>query len=295
MLLSQYVPSNSQLTLVYSEPKIGKSHFAASAIAVAKKKWLMVSNGNGLDTYFGDPVKKAFPNIDLSKVELVEVENDTSLDKPQAFDKVRQQVLYHWLEKPELLSQLEGVIIEDCSKINRSAMNLAIAVNGDGERSKTLVNAMSKHNKYRGYALWTESDYGKEMEFVRTFFDDLTATCKLKNIHLIALAHESQIYIKKKNEKEKDVQVLDKITSSFTGKKEPTYMSQYFDNVIRLTRTGKEANMKVVAQCIAGTIANGAMVDAGNRLGVLKTFEDNLTFGEMMKRISARNTPPSNP
>ena len=269
--------------MVYAEPKIGKSHFAASACLTGR--WVVVSSGNGLSTYKGAEVKKAFPDFNPDNVQIELITPDKSLRGIKAFQQLND-LMNDLFDRR--ISEFDGIIIDDASFVSKIAQNQAILVNGMESRSATLDKANSTNaiNKpFQAIPVLDMTDFGREMEAVYNFLARLTEYCRTYGKHCIVCAHEQQVYIKKRNERDKEIPTLDKITASFTGKKEPTKNSTHFDIVSRLTRKGKEASMKVVFQC-----KSDGLVDAGDRYGVLNMYEDNLTWQKVLDKVAKMET-----
>jgi hypothetical protein len=275
MKLSELDQSTAVTVLLYGKPKVGKSHFGASACATGR--WVVISNRNGLETYVGAEVKKAFPNFDVSTVELKLVDRDQSLKSVKAFQNIND-ICRQLFEKE--LDTFDGIIVEDCSFLREQARNMAILINGNTDRSQTLSAEVAKSKgSFNAAGPTAMQDQGKEMELISAFFDELTSTCRKYNKHLLCLAHEAEIYIDDKRKKS-DIPQKDQITAAFTGRKEPTANSKYFSIVMRASRSGKGHAAKVRFQC-----KSDGVVDAGDRYGVLAEYEDNLTWEKMMDKI----------
>lgn len=290
MKLSELNLSTSVCVLLYGEPKVGKSHFAASACATGR--FVVFTNRNGLETYVGAEVKKAFPNYDPSKIELVLIDRDQSLKNVKAFQQMND-ACRELFEKR--LDEFDGIILDDSTFMKTQARNLAILINGNTERSNTLQSEVAKSKgSFNAAGPTAMQDQGKEMELVFSFLDELTTACRKYNKHCLVLAHEAQIYIDAKR-KQSDIPQKDKITAAFTGRKEPTANSTHFSIVMRATRSGKGHAAKVRFQC-----KSDGVVDAGDRYGVLSEYEDNLTWEKMMDKIKkgiagSDNLPPIAP
>jgi thymidine kinase len=279
MKLSQLKLSEAIIMMVYAEPKIGKSHFAATAAET--DRIVIITDLNGIETYAGAAIRKQFPKLDENNIEVEIITRDGSLSQAKAFQQIND-VLREYFEQK--LDKFDTIVIDDSSFVKNQARNLAIKINGTSGRSSTYDKAL-KDNKpsFNNISVLEESDFGREMEMVANFFEELTSMCRKHGKNLIVCAHEAQIYIKKKNDKGKDVPTLDRRTAAFTGKKEPTATSRYFSIVARLTAKGKEASRQIVFQCKADDI-----VDAGDRFGVLNTYEYNLTWRQLKEKVAAQ-------
>lgn len=283
MKLSQLSVANGECTLVYAQPKVGKSHFIASAAVCGRL--VVIASRNGLLTYTGAEVIQAIKGYDPESIDFRIVDRDSNWSEIRAFEEINS--ICRDLFSPKELPNWDILALDDSTFMKLAARNMAVKANGNADRSKTFATEVAKmagRMKFNATAVLTESDFGKEMEYVFNFFDELTNECRKHGKQLIVAAHEAVIYVDAKRVRGSgDIPQKDMICAAFTGKKEPTANDTHFDNVIRLTAEGKGINRKIIAQC-----RSDGVVSAGNRSGVLKQKEENLTFGELLKRTKAQ-------
>lgn len=261
--------------LIYGDPKVGKSHFLASVCATGR--YVLIGSPNGLATYKGAEVKKAFPDFDPSKVRVELIQRDQSPKTPKAWDqlnKICKQLFFNELDS------FDGIIVDDNTFIRQQARNVAIKVNGDAGRSTTL----DKLGVFHGQPVLEQSDFGREMDMMMSFLDELTYYGRTYGKNIIVAAHEKTFEVDAKKDSKTGITRPALITAAFTGSKERTANSTHFDIVARLKRQGKEASMKVIFQC-----KSDGLVDAGDRYGVLKMYEENLTWQKVLDKIKAQD------
>jgi len=278
MKLSKLAPSLSEslIVLVYAKPKVGKSYFAATAAETDRV--VVITDRNGLETYAGADLKKNFPSVNFGNVDVELIDTDSSISEANAYLNL-VKILIDLFENR--LSEWDTLIIDDSSFHQRSAMNLAIKLNGAAGRSNTYSSA----TRSKGFNIapgLTQADYQMEMRYITDLLVDITSSCRRYKKNLIVLAHEGIIWAKDPA-RPKDPEYISAIIPLFTGKKDPQSASKHFSIVMRLTVAGKEASREVKAQCKGDNI-----VDAGDRYGVLKTYESNLTWRILKEKVAAQ-------
>lgn len=289
MKLSTLAPSLAEalIVLVYAKPKVGKSHFAATAAETDRV--VVITDRNGLETYAGAELKKQFPHVNFGNIDVELIDPDPSITEANAFLTLNKILVD--LFGPRL-DQWDTLIVDDASFQQRSAMNLAIRQNGLTGRSNTAAAA----SRNRGFNIapgLTQADYQMEMRYVEDFLVDVTSACRRNKKNLIVCAHEMKIWAKDPA-KPKDPEYISAIAPMFTGRRNPEGASKHFSIVMRMTVQGKEASREVRFQCKSDSI-----VDAGDRYGVLRTFESNLTWRKLKelvaKQVASIEPPTSTP
>ncbi len=263
MKLSELQLTESLIILLYGPPGFGKTDFAGSA----GSRNVIITDLNGMVTLKNPSFKKRFPESDPF-VEVIKADVDPA--KAEAYDMMVKRINY-WFEAR--LNDFDTITIDDVDFLRASAMTQAIGTNSTANRSQTKANIKS----YK-MILPTMADFGTEMGLVEGFISNLAATCRLYGKNLIVCAHEKMIF-KKNNVTKEDV--LEKVVPHFTGKSAPEAIGDYFDLIMRGTRTGKgDTAFKKVFQCHPDS-----QVAAKDRFSVFKTYEDNLTFPLVVERI----------
>ena len=266
--LNELKLTNSIILLAYAAPGIGKTFLSGSA----GSRNVIITDLNGIVTLKNPVFRKQFPNVDPF-VEVIKSDEDPSQAK--AYDMMSTRI-NHWFE--ERLNDFDTITIDDVDFLRSSAMNRAVSINSSEGRSQTKSKI-----KNMGIVLPTMADFGTEMGLVEGFLSNLTSVCRIYNKNLIVNAHERMIYKKNKDTRE---DVLEKVVPHFTGKSAPEAIGDYFDLVFRITRVGKgDTAFKKTFQCHPDD-----KVAAKDRYGVFKTYEDNLSFPDILARIE-KNIP----
>lgn len=234
----------------------------------------IVTDLNGMVTLRNDRVRKLYPHFD-PEIEIIE--DDDTISDAKAFLAI-QAAAKRLILNPDI----HTVAIDDISFTRRSASRLAVKLNALDEKSKTELKMRELHGLFAP----TQADMGREMAIVETFLDELTRACRRAGKHLIVNAHERYIYRKDKELKQ---EVLAKVIPHFTGRTAPESMLQYFDTTFRLSGGGVSPN-----NYVEFTTKPSPTVAAKDRYEVFKSVERNLTWKEMLSRISNLLQPRSN-
>lgn len=269
MNLNDLVLTESICAMFYSRAGVGRTHL----IGGAGSRNVIFSDRNGLATLKNPKFKAQHPNVN-PMIELVDT--DRRIDAPKMFEAMKNRIDF-WLDKRH--TEFDTLSIDDMTAVNMAARNLAITVNGLTGRSKTVEKI---GNIYKGEVVMTESDFGTEMGFVFNFLSSTASFCRQMGKNFIVGAHERHVWLKKKGEESE----LIGIVPLFIGKQDPTSNNTHFDLVARGTREGKEATSKVRWQFVPDKV-----ISAKDRYAVFNTYEDNITWPQIEKRVRALEPP----
>lgn len=260
--VSELAPAEASTTCVYGASGAGKTEFSATA-----PRALIINTGNGEETLKGADFK-ARRKVDPLIVSIIDKQDDKKLwTGYYAVCDVIDVAL------KTMSDQFDTVVLDDLSAFRRFAMNSAIDMNGEAERSKTVFQA-----KEWNIALPTQSDWGTEKNFVTWFATTYMPILKAANKHLIVIAHDRLTFTKAK--KGEDARLI-AVSPSVTGAdKNPDEFAQYFDNVWHLSKAGR-TTYKLQTQ-------GDAIVRAKTRIGgVLKEVEENPNFSDLLARLQS--------
>lgn len=270
--LSELKLSESITLLCYGAPGMGKTYLSGSA----GSRTLILTDLNGMVTLQNPTFRKQYPGVDPI-VEVITPDEDPAQAK--AYDQMAN-VINLYFEKH--LKEFDTLVIDDVDFLRSQAMNKAVGINAAESRSQTKTKI-----KNHSMILPTMADFGTEMGLVEGFLSNLASTCRIFGKHLIVNAHERMIYEKNKQTRE---DVLKKVVPHFTGKAAPEAIGDYFDLVFRVTRIGKEPSWIKKFQCHPDET-----VAAKDRYSVFKTYENNLDWPQIVKRIQDNLPSPETP
>lgn len=264
--LSQINLTTSICILTVSAPGVGATFFAGTA----GDRSVIFTDLNGIVTLRNPVFLKETNNAD-PYVEVILQDEDP--EKALAYKDMINKINF-WFD-PKNIDLFDTIIFDDADFLNASAMNHAVMVNADTDKSKTK----SKIGKY-SFILPVIQDFGTQMSLVEAFIQKLASLCRVYGKNLIFNAHEKMLFRKDPRTKE---DILIKIAANFTGRAAPEAISSYFDLVLRITRVGKGDSFVKKFQCHPDDI-----VSAKDRYSVFKTYEEKLTFPIIQKRIKDR-------
>jgi hypothetical protein len=255
--------------MLYGAPGVGKTHFLGSM----GSRTLIITDKNGMVTLKNPVFRKQYPDCNP----FVEVVNqDETPDKANAYDQMTN-IINSYLENKS--DEFDNIAIDDVDFLRTAAMNKAVSINFNENRSQTKTKIKNYH-----IILPTQADFGTEMGLVEGFVSNLSSVCRIYDKNLLVCAHERILYEKDKKTKE---EYPVKYIPHFTGKAAPEALSNDFDLVMRLTNLGKYPSVIYKFQCRPDD-----KIAAKDRYSVFKTMEDNLTWPKVIERIKA-NIPPA--
>lgn len=174
--------------LIFAKPGAGKTELAATAPNPA-----IADYDNGLRTIANPGFKKRHPDIDLSKIQYENFEDET--DEYGLFLKAKGLIKsLDWLNDQIATPSIETLVFDTLTSMSGLAMNVGLELNqSQGGKSKTLENA----RKTNGipFLAPTQADFGAEMGVIQQIFDKATSSKVQK--HVIVLAHERESWDKK--------------------------------------------------------------------------------------------------
>ncbi len=222
--LSEIEVGESVVMLVYGPSGSGKTHFAGTA----GSRTLIANTGVGIVTLKSPGFKARHPGVDP----IVETVYEGILpDKAAGHDQLCDLLDRYLDPKNPEFNEYDTVVIDDATALRRMAMNKALEINADLDKSKSLT-ASRKH----GSLVVAVQDYGEEMAIVDQFITDYIMLCKKHNKHFILLAHERNEYGKAAGIGQP--KPLIKTRPGFTGQTFPDSVTGHFDHVWYLETQG---------------------------------------------------------
>lgn len=260
--------SESLTFLLYGITGSGKTYFCGTA----GPRTLFVNLGHGLTTLKSPAFLEKHPYDPY----FVNVPTDES-------DKIEyvRQIINYALEKRA--DDFDTIVVDDGSALSRIAMEKAISINSDLQKT----NTQSKAKQHGGIIAPQIADYGEEISVLTWFFAKFTEEAKMANKHLLITAHERQVFGKPVRIGEPAP--LKKIRPGFTGQTFPDAIPQFFDEVWQFEVVGSGERKKFRQRTIGNELVNAK----SRHGGVFKEIEENLSFPEVIKRIKSFKYVPS--
>lgn len=244
--LSELSNDDPLLLLLYGGSGTGKTYFAGTF----GDRTLIINLTHGLRTLSSPKFTNIYGKVNPIVATIVE-SNDLSKQAPTVIDQVNDTI-------DQLLStrseDFDTIVIDDCANLRVAALNLALQVNHDLNKSGSLVSS----RRY-GFPTPAVQDYGQEMNIINWFFQTLIETCKAHKKNLVVLAHE-RIEHGKATSVGAQAPIL-QIRPMFTGVN--TDVGAFFDNVWYMNAEGSGEQMKVTARTTQTEIIEAKTRDGG--------------------------------
>ena len=244
--LSEQANDDPLLLLDYGGSGTGKTHFAGTF----GSRSLIINLTHGLKTLRSPKFTNTYGNINPIVATIVEG-NDLSRQPPTVIDQINDTI-------DEMLNtrgdEFDTIIIDDCLNLRVNAMRMALQVNHDLDKSKSLLST----RKY-GFFTVAVQDYGQEMAIIEWFFRELIETCKVRKKNLVVLAHERIEHGKAPSIGAQ--QPIIQIRPMFTGVN--TDIGAMFDYVWYMTAEGSGDQMKVIARTVQTDTIEAKTRDGG--------------------------------
>jgi hypothetical protein len=160
--LSDDAPGESESFLLYSQSGAGKTHLCGTA----GSRTFFINIGKGKDTLFNPLFRATVKDYNPIIVDLYEkFMKEKPSDKFEFSTMLDQIWIAVQLAFAEYLDQFDWLIIDDASELRKAAMNKAVEMNFDLNRSQTLTKSREEH----GVIVPEIGDYTAEMNFVENF------------------------------------------------------------------------------------------------------------------------------
>lgn len=265
--LSEVPPDKTITMLLYGITGAGKTFFCGTA----GPRTLFINIGHGLTTLQSPaflekhPYDPWFVNvpIDVDQMDYVTGTIDYAVKNKRG--------------------DFDTIVIDDCSALGRIAMQKAIEVNEDLQKTKTNQQAKA----HGGLISPNVADYGEEINVLTWFLSTYTEMAKIHEYHFICTAHERQVF--GKAPKIGDARPLTKIRPGFTGETFPDKIPAFFDEVWQFEVVGSGEKKKFRQRTVGNELINAK----SRHGGIFKEIEEGLTFPEVVKRIQSYKYVPS--
>lgn len=257
------MPFAESLTmLVYGASGSGKTYFAGTA----GTRTLIMNIGSGIATLQAPDFTAKYQANPL--IITIPVDHAGSYD-------VLTDNLDHYLQNRS--DEFDTIIIDDASSLHRSALNKAVQINADLQKSQT-IHTLNKH----GVIVPVVQDYGEEMNVITHFLSTYTEVAKSLNKHLVITAHVKETW--KKALKIGDPPTLSRVRPAFTGQTFPDAVPGYFDEVWYFDVIGRGDKKKYRIK----TMGDEIIVAKTRHGGIFSELESNLDFQTTVQKIKAR-------
>ncbi len=238
--LSEYPITDEALSiLLYGPTKSGKTHIAGTF--GSRSYYLNI--GNGFSTLLAPKFKsiysKLYANEPYNPIRVDLSGDDIYTQVVDATDYALDKIPERW----------DTFILDDASRFQEAAMDKAIDVNYDTNRSKSKDT--ERTSKVRIVAM---QDFGTQMGIVDSYISTLIDSCKAMKKNVLVIAHEKRTY-----RTDKGNMILTDIEPLFTGNNKIT---SYFDMVWNTSFVG--AGEQVQYRC---RTSRTEIIEAGTRWG----------------------------
>ncbi len=271
------LPDTTTLSaIVYGKKGCGKTTLAASG----GDRTVMIYPGAGISgaKTIRSPWFKKEIRTNPFVVELHEELNEKRLPKEVTlFDQITKAIDW-WLENR--IDDWDTMVIDDVANTRKAAMFKGFAIN----QLAGLSKAQSKTETH-GVPMPGIQDFGQEMNIMQWFVESYIEILEEAGKNFLVLAHERYTFSKPKDSKGNviigDKDIVDSIRPAFVGRTMPDDITTNFDEVWHLTKIGTADSGIIKLDCYG----DGQVLANTRHAGVLKPFESNPNFKEIMERI----------
>jgi len=197
--------------------------------------------------------------------------------KATLFDQICKAIDW-WLENR--IDDWDTMVIDDVSNSRKAAMFKGFEIN----QLAGLSKAQSK-TELHGVPMPGIQDFGQEMNIMQWFVESYIEILEEAKKNFLVLAHERYTFSKPKDSKGNviigDKDIIDGIRPAFVGRTMPDDITTNFDEVWHLTKIGSADSAIVKLDCYG----NDQILANTRHAGILKSFEKNPNFKEIMERI----------
>ncbi|KKN09062.1 hypothetical protein LCGC14_1050490 [marine sediment metagenome] len=211
-------------------------------------------------------------------VELHEDLNEKRMPKKATlFDQVTKAMDW-WLENR--IDDWDTMVIDDAANTRKAAMFKGFEIN----QAAGLSTAWTKTERYT-IPMPGIQDYGQEMKIMQWLVETYIEILEAAGKNFLILAHERYTFSKSKDSRGNiivgDSDIISSIRPGFVGKTLPDDITTNFDEVWHLTKIGTGDSGIVKLDCYG----DDQILATTRHAGVLKSFEKNPNFKEIMERI----------
>ena len=211
-------------------------------------------------------------------VELHEDLNEKRMPKKATlFDQVTKAMDW-WLENR--IDDWDTMVIDDAANTRKAAMFKEFEINQAADLSTTWTQTERYTIPMPGI-----QDYGQEMKIMQWLVETYIEILEAAGKNFLILAHERYTFSKSKDSKGNiivgDSDIISSIRPGFVGKTLPDDITTNFDEVWHLTKIGTGDSGIVKLDCYG----DDQILATTRHAGVLKSFEKNPNFKEIMERI----------
>lgn len=234
------------LMLLYGGSGTGKTHFAGTF----GDRTLIINLTGGIKTLNAPKFTEIYGKFNGIVATITEG-NDLSKQAPTVINQINDTIDEMLMKHGD---DFDTIVIDDCANLRVAAMNLALQINYDLDKSKSLL-----HTRKYGMPVVAIQDFGQEMNIINWFMQTLVETCRAHKKNLVVLAHERVEHGKAPGVGAQ--QPVVKIRPMFTGVN--TDVGAFFDYVWYLAAEGSGSQMKVTARTIQTEIIEAKSREGG--------------------------------
>jgi len=271
------LPDTTSLSaIVYGKKGCGKTSLAASG----GDRTVMIYPGSGISgaKTIRSPWFKKEIGTNPFVVELHEDLNENRMPKKATlFDQITRAIDW-WLENR--IDDWDTMVVDDVSNTRKAAMFKGFEINQMAGLSKAKEKT-EKHN----IPMPGIQDFGQEMNIMQWFVESYIEILEEAGKNFLVLSHERYTFSKPKDSKGNviigDKDIIDSIRPAFVGRTMPDDITTNFDEVWHLVKIGTGDSGIVKLDCYG----DDQILANTRHAGILKPFEANPNFKEIMERI----------
>ncbi|KKL61072.1 hypothetical protein LCGC14_2198990 [marine sediment metagenome] len=263
--------------IVYGQKGCGKTSFAASG--GDRTVFIFVGAGiTGMKTLQSPWFKKEIGTNPFVEEIHEELNEKRMPKKVTLFDQITRKFDW-WLENR--IDDWDTMVLDDIANTRKAAMYKGFEIN----KGAGLSSAWANTENAGGIPMSGIQDFGVEIRAMLWLLESYVEIFEAARKNFLVLAHERYTFSKSIGRDGKpiigDKDIIDSIRPGFVGKTMPDDITANFDEIWHLTKIGSADSAIIKLDCYG----DGQILANTRHAGVLKSFEKNPNFKEIMERI----------